>query len=145
MVEWKQIVSLHSPAAWATACRLLGNRHDAEDCVQDAFAAAVAIADKEPVRHWPALLKRLVTARAIDRLRERYRGTQEQAVDLSDVRDGGPSPPQHAEAGELLEMLRNALVRLPSDQAQVVMLHCIENAATKRLLSSCRCRAVPWG
>jgi RNA polymerase sigma-70 factor (ECF subfamily) len=133
MIDWKQIVSLHGPSAWAAACRLLGNRHDAEDCVQDAFAAAVGIAAREPVLHWRALLRRLVTARAIDQLRERYRGKHEQAPDLSEVRDAGPSPSQHAEADELLEMLRKALVRLPRDQAQVVLLHCIEGCSHEEI------------
>lgn len=131
--DWQTIVSVHSPAAWATACRLLGDRHDAEDCVQDAFADAFALAGREPVRQWGALLKRLVTVRAVDRLRERYRRAPERSADLAEFRDSQPSPSQQVETGELLEMLRSAIARLPADQAQVVLLQCVEGCSYQEI------------
>ena len=62
-VDWEHILRQAGPAVWRTACRLLGSRDDADDCVQDAFAAAVQIARQQSVQNWRALLQRLVTAR----------------------------------------------------------------------------------
>src|SRR5579863_8381309 len=72
-VDWERVVREDGPAAWRTACRLLGNRQDAEDCLQDALADLVEISRKEMVRSFRALLQRVVTARAMDQLRRRYR------------------------------------------------------------------------
>ena len=100
MVDWERVVREDGPAAWRTACRLLGNRQDAQDCLQDAFADAVRLSRHEPVRNFRSLLQRIVTARAMDRLRHRYRHrpvdpTQQQAPDLQAVADAcAPDPSQ---------------------------------------------------
>ena len=112
---------------WRTACRLLGNRDDADDCVQDAFAAAVRISHEQDVQNWRALLQRLVTARAIDRLRRRYRRDERpDTADPAATTDPRPKPDERAEAAELLDDLRRALSSLPGEQAQVFYLHCVE-------------------
>ena len=42
---------------------------DAADCFQSTFLAAFQLSNREQVRHWPAVLVRLATARSIERLR----------------------------------------------------------------------------
>lgn len=128
MVDWEGIARQDGPAVWRTACRLLGNRNDADDCVQDAFAAAVRISQEQPVQNWRALLQRLVTARAIDQLRRRYRrGEPHDTPDpAATLVDPNPTPGEQAQTAELLHDLRLALACLPGDQAQVFYLHCIE-------------------
>ncbi len=39
MDDWSEIVRLHGPMVWATACRLVGDHADAADCFQEAFVA----------------------------------------------------------------------------------------------------------
>jgi len=73
MTDWDTIVTEHAPAVWRTAYRLLSNEADASDCMQEAFVSAVGVARREAVQNWPALLKRLATTRALDRLRARMR------------------------------------------------------------------------
>jgi RNA polymerase sigma-70 factor (ECF subfamily) len=127
LVDWEGIVRQDGPAVWRTACRLLGSRDDADDCVQDAFAAAVRISQQQPVQNWRALLQRLVTARAIDRLRRRYRrDDRRDAPDPATMPDPSPAPDERAEAAELLDDLRRALPTLPGEQAQAFYLHCVE-------------------
>lgn len=127
IIDWEDILRQHGPVAWRTACRLLGSRVDAEDCVQDAFAAAVQVSREHPVENWRGLLQRLVTARAIDRLRRRYRRNRSSDVpDPAGLIDPMPVPAERAEAAELLEDLRRALPTLPGEQAQVFYLHCVE-------------------
>src|SRR5438270_871168 len=73
MTDWSQIVQEHGPMVWRTARRLLDNDADAGDCFQRTFVSALEFARKEAVRNWAALLQRLVTARALECLRQRRR------------------------------------------------------------------------
>jgi RNA polymerase sigma-70 factor (ECF subfamily) len=127
MPDWQEILSRDGRAVWQTAYRILGNRADAEECFQEAFLAALEFSRREEVQHWRALLLRLVTARAVDRLRRRRRqAARQQAADWDTLPDHAPTPPQIAEDAELSECLRTALGRLPSKQAEAFCLHCLE-------------------
>ena len=124
MVDWDGIVGRDGPAVWRTVYRLLGNRADAEDCFQETFLAAVQVWRREPVQYPHALLQRLATARALDRLRRRYRrGAHEAgAVEWDDLSTGDRPPGELAESAELSERLREALAELPAKQAQAFCL-----------------------
>lgn len=124
MVDWDGIVSREGPAVWRTLHRLLGNRADVEDCFQETFLGALAIWRRETVQYPQALLQRLATARALDRLRQRYRRAGHEGGDIQweSVSAAGPLPPQLAEAAELSDRLREALALLPPKQAQVFCL-----------------------
>jgi len=127
MVDWERAVRDDGPAAWRTACRLLGNRQDAQECVQDAFAEAIALSRRQPVKSARALLLHVVTARAMDRLRRKYRRhSVDPPGDFEAVADELPQPHQQAENAELLEKLRAALPTLPPQQSQAFVLHCVE-------------------
>jgi RNA polymerase sigma-70 factor (ECF subfamily) len=73
MMNWPEIVKQHGPLVWQTAYRLLCHEADTWDCFQDAFLDAVALARKEAILSWPALLKRLAVTRSLNRLRQRRR------------------------------------------------------------------------
>src|SRR6478672_1169004 len=115
-MDWEGLVRDDGPAVWRAAYRLLGNSADADECFQEAFAAALAISRQgEPVRNWRALLVRLSTAKAIDRLRQRIsRKTREvPGVDVSALSDDRISrPTDRAEQAELSARLRIALTHL---------------------------------
>lgn len=127
MQDWEGIVARDGPVVWRTACRVLGNRDDAAECVQDAFASAIVISRTQPVRNWRALLIRLTTAPAIDRLRRRkYQHEQSDSVGFERATDPHPDPAQLAEDRELLARLRELLPTLPGDQATALVLHAVE-------------------
>ena len=71
MIAWQAIIEEFGPPVWQSAYRIVGNRTDADECLQEAFLAAVTVSRRGPVRSWPALLKQLAVARAIDCLRRR--------------------------------------------------------------------------
>lgn len=138
MVDWDALVAREGPAVWRAVRRLVGNDADAEDVFQETFVAAVELSRREPVRQWRGLLLRLGHARAIDRLRLRYRrgahedaagtGTDESpaGVNFETVASARPLPAEMAEAAELSARLRAALGELPEKQAEVFTLFCLE-------------------
>jgi RNA polymerase sigma-70 factor (ECF subfamily) len=128
MLDWNEILEAHGPAVWGTAFRLLGHHADALDCYQETFLAAYRSAGRRPVVHWRSFLTSLATRRAIDRLRQRGRSRRRLAsLDVVPEPVGhGHSPFDHIQGAERLEEVRSWLARLPSKQAQVFWLSCVE-------------------
>ena len=128
MTDWSQIVQEYGPIVRRTVYRLLNDEADVGDCFQDTFVAALKLSRAQPVRNWPGLLKRLATARALDRLRQRCQeGPQlSQLPDGLDVASKAAEPGQVAESLELAEHLRRALAEIDTRQAEVFCLACLE-------------------
>ncbi|MEM7680766.1 MAG: sigma-70 family RNA polymerase sigma factor [Planctomycetota bacterium] len=128
MTDPQTILDRHGEAVWCTAYRLLGNREDAHDCYQETFVAALRRDASEPVRHWPALLRRIATCRAMDRLRQRYAepapGPPVDRFPLVD--DRAPAPSDRLEQQELLQQVRVELGRMPERQAEAFWLRHME-------------------
>jgi RNA polymerase sigma-70 factor (ECF subfamily) len=111
---------------WRTAYRLLDHEADAADCFQRTFISALEVAGRQIVRSWPALLRRLATARALEQLRSRIRQRGRQTALSDDVQGSGLAPIEAAQAGELAERLRDALAEIDDRQAEVFCLACID-------------------
>jgi RNA polymerase sigma-70 factor (ECF subfamily) len=123
MVDWPEIVEQYGPLVWQTAYRLLCQEADASDCFQNAFLEAVLLERKEAILNWPALLKRLATTQALNRLRQRRREAnrgQSLAGDPGPSRE--PTPEQAASNPELADQLRLALAEIDPRQALVFSL-----------------------
>jgi RNA polymerase sigma-70 factor (ECF subfamily) len=127
MTDWPQLVHDYGPLVWRTAYRLLGHDADAADCFQDTFAAALQLSRRQAVAHWPTLLRRLATARALDRLRRRYRERAGGVTEAADAAAPGPGPVERAEGAELAGRLRDALTHLPPREAEVFCLRCVDD------------------
>jgi RNA polymerase sigma-70 factor (ECF subfamily) len=133
-VDWDALVSREGPAVWRAVRRLVGNDADAEDVFQEVFVAAVEVSRREVVRQWRALLLRMAHARAIDRLRAKYRRADWEDDESGEVADTNfesvasarPLPQEEAEAAELSARLREALAQLPAKQSEVFCLFCLE-------------------
>jgi RNA polymerase sigma-70 factor (ECF subfamily) len=128
MADWSEVVQQHGAIVWQTVYRLLGNEVDAADCFQDTFVSAVKMSVAETVRNWPGLLKRLATARALERLHQR-RGASSKCITLREDLDTGVTadePSRNAEYAELAEHLRDALAELDTRQAKVFCLACLD-------------------
>jgi RNA polymerase sigma-70 factor (ECF subfamily) len=124
VVDWQAVVEKHGPIVWQTTYRLLGNHADAADCFQEAFVGALEISRRQRVRSFPALLVRLATARAIDKLRQRVRrpNCHVDSADLATLPSTTPEPVQQAEQHELAARLRNALGQLAPQESQAFCL-----------------------
>jgi RNA polymerase sigma-70 factor (ECF subfamily) len=125
MIDWDEIVRREGSAVWRTAFRLVRNRADADECYQETFLAALEVSNRQLVRNWTALLQRLATNRAIDRVRKRLRRKMhEEVVDAELVSTSVDcDPSQQAEAAELAGALRWAIAQVPKRQAEVFSLH----------------------
>lgn len=135
MIDWQSIINKHGPAVWQTAYRLLGNHADAADCFQETFVSALKVSRKQRVRNFSALLVRLATTRAIDRLRKRFRHSQVSAdvADLAAVPSANPNPVQQAQTRELATRLRKALTQLPQQEAQVFCLRYLNDMSYRQI------------
>ncbi|MGL4555281.1 MAG: RNA polymerase sigma factor, partial [Gemmataceae bacterium] len=102
-----------------TAWRILGHAADTEDVVQEVFLQAHQMAASEPVRCWEALLRRLASCRALDRLRQR-RPTA--PLEELSVAANTATPEEAALENELSDRLRQALTQLPPREASVFCL-----------------------
>ena len=124
MIDWDSIVAREGPSVWRTLYRLLGNRADAEDCFQETFLSAVQLWRRERIEYPHAMLQRLATMRALDRLRSRYRRAKRETLfdDDFDSAAQQPLPHQSAEAAELSGRMRVALSHLPEKQATAFCL-----------------------
>lgn len=128
MPDWDMIIREHKAAVWRTAYRLVGNPSDADECMQEAFVAAVALARRSQVRNWPAILRRLAMARGIDCLRRRVsnRASIQDESTLASAMDREAFPDAIAQKRELVERLRLALAQLPPLQAQAACLRYLD-------------------
>ena len=127
MPDWQEILSRDGPAVWRTAYRLLANRADADECFQEAFVDALELARRQDIRNWGGLLRRLATARSIDRLRQRRRSRiQESVKEWERLELEAPTASPPPEDAELSTRLRAALASIPPKQAQVFCLYALE-------------------
>jgi RNA polymerase sigma-70 factor (ECF subfamily) len=125
-MNWNEIVDRHGPLVWGVAYRLLGNEPDAADCYQDAFAAALIVARSQRVENWPAMLRRLATNHALDKLRKRVRRGSHATIDDVTLASPETGPDANAEAAELIDWIRGALPELPPQHAAAFSLTCID-------------------
>jgi RNA polymerase sigma-70 factor (ECF subfamily) len=116
VTNWDQIVGDHAPGLYRLAARILEGGRDAEDVVQEAFFEAYQLQQGQTVNHWAGLLRRIVTHRAVDRLRKRKATVSLDGLEPSTRTHN----PEHAAiARELGERLRRAIGELPERQAAV--------------------------
>ena len=120
---------------WKTAYRLLDNHADAAEVFSETFVSALEFSKRQRVRRFSALLVRIATAKAIDRLRQRYRNRRlcTTEIELSTLPAAISSPAEQAQNRELADQLRRALGRLPSDEAQVFCLRHLNEMSYRQI------------
>lgn len=115
------LVRRHMKQAFAVAYRILEQREDAEDLVQEAFVAAlehIATFDtSRPFRPW---LLRIVVNRGLNARRFRERRRTE-SIPPQTAADTAP-PTSLVEQHEMQDRLRNALAALPARQRVIIQL-----------------------
>ena len=115
------LVVRHMERAFRLAHRLLGQREDAEDLVQEAFLLILERLDSyDPSRSFAPWFYRILVNRALNAQKARSVRRTEVIPESTSARN--PSPASAAERSELREALRTALDALPEPQQMVVQL-----------------------
>lgn len=124
------LVRRHARPCARLAKRVTGNREDAEDVVQEAFAKAFRFLDRfredASFRTW---VLRITLHQAKDLLRRKKR--RDQMATMTTIADPGvaassPGPTRTAEAKDEVERLRVALDDLPARQKAALLLKVYE-------------------
>jgi RNA polymerase sigma-70 factor (ECF subfamily) len=133
MTDWNSLIDEHGSLVLRISWRILGNRADVEDNVQDVFLKAVQLQGREQVRHWRGLLRRMATLGALAALRRR-RGH----LTLEDVAPVDPQerPDKSAMRQELQHRLRQALAELPDREGAVFSLRYFEGLTLREIAES---------
>jgi RNA polymerase sigma-70 factor (ECF subfamily) len=127
----------------AVARRILGNEQDAEDAVQDAFAAAFkGIGDFQGLSSLGTWLHRVVVNAALGRLRTRQRHPEQSIEDLlphfgegeHQINPPAPwkaTPETGVQMQEARELVQRCITRLPETYRTVLLLRDIEGLDTE--------------
>jgi RNA polymerase sigma-70 factor (ECF subfamily) len=123
-----RLVTRYMRRAYAVAHRLLGNREDAEDLVQDAFLTVLArIGDFDASRPFSPWFFRILVNRGLNQ--RKARAVRHTDPIPEDAAARAHSPERQAEQAELRDRLRQALDALPERQRVIVELYEMEGFA----------------
>jgi len=118
------LVSRFHNYAYDLAKALLGDRHLAEDAVQEAFLAAISrLQDIREPRAFPGWFRQVVRTQANRIARRRRESTGAETPELP---SGDPPPESRLEQRELRELVRHALAALPEKSRETATLFYLE-------------------
>lgn len=115
----------YAKSMFNTSLRIVNNRSDAEDVLQESFIAAFKLENFDYTSTFGAWLKRIVINKSIDLLRKK----RLTVVDMDDaVVDNSPEMEQPDEAALQLrvEAIKQAIIKLPSGYRTVLSLFLFE-------------------
>jgi RNA polymerase sigma-70 factor (ECF subfamily) len=118
-----QIINALGQSGYALSFQLLGNHQDAEDMTQDSLNTLVAKWDtfdesKASVKTW---FLTIVRNRTIDYMRKKKPQFNADILDQSSDRKAETAQ-QHIEASERQTIVRDAVVALPQNQRELILL-----------------------
>jgi RNA polymerase sigma-70 factor (ECF subfamily) len=122
------LVTRYMRRAFSVAYRVLGQREDAEDLVQDTFLVVLQRIDTfQPGRAFAPWFFRILVNRGLNARKARALRSVDEIPETAS--SSGPSPEREAERAELRDRLRAALAELPERQRLVVELFELEGFA----------------
>ncbi|MBS1800386.1 MAG: RNA polymerase sigma factor [Acidobacteria bacterium] len=121
--EFAALVERHSRTMFRVARGLLGNAHDAEDAVQEAFLKLYRTGGWVRMENERAFLAKTVWRVALDRLKATGSVPDVSELDVAEKRE---SPEALAAGGDERELLRQMIDALPEDLRRPLVLSAIE-------------------
>lgn len=115
----------YAKAMFNTSLRIVNNRADAEDILQDSFVAAFRLENFDYSSTFGAWLKRIVVNKSIDLLRRRKLAV----VDMEDCAINNFAEKEIADEEPMklkVEEIKQAVIKLPSGYRTVISLHLFE-------------------
>jgi RNA polymerase sigma-70 factor, ECF subfamily len=129
---FEELVRQYQPYAYSLAVRMLGNDHEAEDAVQEAFIRVWRSLDRyDPAVRFTTWLYRIVTNLCLDHLRSRRRRNWVSISDDGDEKNndvqGGSDPSDQTSGDDLLSIIRKLSAGLPETQRTVFVLRDLQD------------------
>jgi len=125
---FEQIVLRHQSAAWAVAYRFVGDVHEAEDLVQNAFLRILDAAQRyEPTAAFRTYLYRILTRLCTDHVRKKRPIPLDP---LPQLPSPGLSSSEHIERLERERSIQAALDTLPPQYRMVIILRYFEGLSS---------------
>ena len=116
--EFNDLVTEHGPALYRMAYRLVGDRHEAEDVVQETFRSAWSSRDRyEPGRGDRAWLASMLRRRVVDRWRKKSK-----LAIVSNESPEAEAPAADPLANEYSDEMQHALQALPDHLRETLLL-----------------------
>jgi RNA polymerase sigma-70 factor (ECF subfamily) len=136
-VNWDGLFEANADDLIRVCWRILGRRVDVEDCVQETFVQAFQIQQREAVRNWPGLLRRIAVMTALATLRKRkVRPNTTLSQCEYDPPASGEMPDERAVRQELEARLRREVSALPDQEAAVFCLRYFESFSVTETAST---------
>ena len=131
-VAFQALVERHIDRGYAVAFRILHNGSDAEDVLQDAFLQVWTRRDnwKAGQAKFSTWLFRVVTNRCIDHLRKNKPAALD---DIPEPKDDNLSQSKILEMREGLELLEDAVAKLPDQQRIALIFSYYENMSNREI------------
>lgn len=139
-----QLYQLAGSRVFGVCLRMMRDRGDAEEVMQEVFTTVWRRADGFDPARGNAMTWLLALARnkAIDRLRQRREAPSDDRIDLDQMIDERPAPPQEAESSQDYVRLLNCLEALEPKQRHSVREAFFTGATYQELAARCQ---VPLG
>jgi RNA polymerase sigma-70 factor (ECF subfamily) len=126
---FETLLTRHEKGVYRFAFRMLGDRMQAEEVAQESFLRVIQSASRYRVKAtFRNYLYRIARNLCVDLLRRRSWEARPPGGDggpegtPEGLPDRNPGPENHAEAGQLRDAIRRALLSLPEDQREAFLL-----------------------
>ena len=131
---FEQLVAAYRNQVFRLALRMCGNEADADEVAQEAFLSAwKGLPNFRGESRFSTWLYQLTTHAAIDLLRREKRQAAAEDIDEITAADDGPSPQQQVERTETQREIRSALMQLPEEYRQVLLLRFMQELSYEEI------------
>ena len=131
---FEQLVTAYRNQVFRLALRMCGNEADADEVAQEAFLSAwKGLPNFRGESRFSTWLYQLTTHAAIDLMRREKRQAAAEDIDEITTADDGPSPQQQVERAETRREVRSALMQLPEEYRQVLVLRFMQELSYEEI------------
>lgn len=131
---FEQLVTAYRNQVFRLALRMCGNEADADEVAQEAFLSAwKGLPNFRGESRFSTWLYQLTTHAAIDLMRREKRQAAAEDIDEITTADDGPSPQQQVERAETQREIRSALMQLPEEYRQVLLLRFMQELSYEEI------------
>ena len=131
---FEQLVAAYRNQVFRLALRMCGNEADADEVAQEAFLSAwKGLPNFRGESRFSTWLYQLTTHAAINLMRREKRQAAVEDIDEITAADDGPSPQQQVERTETQREIRSALMQLPEEYRQVLLLRFMQELSYEEI------------